>query len=134
MIRRPPRSTRTDTLFPYTTLFRSVRIGDADTEAHPIRIVRTITWLRLEKTLRRGVGADHQRDLAFTGKNLRARRSERLRAGRTCGVRRVDLRALPAERLRERRAGNLTRVTVPVRRGAAHETHGRASGRGRGWV
>src|SRR3546814_3060112 len=26
MIRRPPRSTRTDTLFPYTTLFRSSRI------------------------------------------------------------------------------------------------------------
>src|SRR3546814_20492430 len=26
MIRRPPRSTRTDTLFPYTTLFRSVHI------------------------------------------------------------------------------------------------------------
>src|SRR3546814_10863663 len=25
MIRRPPRSTRTDTLFPYTTLFRSAR-------------------------------------------------------------------------------------------------------------
>src|SRR3546814_12720332 len=27
MIRRPPRSTRTDTLFPYTTLFRSSRAG-----------------------------------------------------------------------------------------------------------
>src|SRR3546814_11344418 len=27
MIRRPPRSTRTDTLFPYTTLFRS-HVGD----------------------------------------------------------------------------------------------------------
>src|SRR3546814_21128603 len=27
MIRRPPRSTRTDTLFPYTTLFRSAVIG-----------------------------------------------------------------------------------------------------------
>src|SRR3546814_18628751 len=26
MIRRPPRSTRTDTLFPYTTLFRSFRV------------------------------------------------------------------------------------------------------------
>src|SRR3546814_5386255 len=26
MIRRPPRSTRTDTLFPYTTLFRSFRL------------------------------------------------------------------------------------------------------------
>src|SRR3546814_17649143 len=42
MIRRPPRSTRTDTLFPYTTLFRSVarlapqfavdEIGDAPQE------------------------------------------------------------------------------------------------------
>src|SRR3546814_12509520 len=28
MIRRPPRSTRTDTLFPYTTLFRSLQILD----------------------------------------------------------------------------------------------------------
>src|SRR3546814_5155778 len=28
MIRRPPRSTRTDTLFPYTTLFRSHRRGE----------------------------------------------------------------------------------------------------------
>src|SRR3546814_1514432 len=27
MIRRPPRSTRTDTLFPYTTLFRSIGRG-----------------------------------------------------------------------------------------------------------
>src|SRR3546814_3965216 len=30
MIRRPPRSTRTDTLFPYTTLFRSVGIAPAE--------------------------------------------------------------------------------------------------------
>src|SRR3546814_11148467 len=29
MIRRPPRSTRTDTLVPYTTLFRSTAIGDS---------------------------------------------------------------------------------------------------------
>src|SRR3546814_5459695 len=29
MIRRPPRSTRTDTLFPYTTLFRSAVSGSA---------------------------------------------------------------------------------------------------------
>src|SRR3546814_16667714 len=33
MIRRPPRSTRTDTLFPYTTLFRSLRVN------HPIYVV-----------------------------------------------------------------------------------------------
>src|SRR3546814_1688247 len=32
MIRRPPRSTRTDTLFPYTTLFRS---HHARVERHP---------------------------------------------------------------------------------------------------
>src|SRR3546814_3164482 len=30
MIRRPPRSTRTDTLFPYTTLFRSSAAGRTD--------------------------------------------------------------------------------------------------------
>src|SRR3546814_1875879 len=33
MIRRPPRSTRTDTLFPYTTLFRSVQTGIAKGKA-----------------------------------------------------------------------------------------------------
>src|SRR3546814_4760898 len=42
MIRRPPRSTRTDTLFPYTTLFRSVdhgRIehGEGEFEIRPFR-------------------------------------------------------------------------------------------------
>src|SRR3546814_9973121 len=35
MIRRPPRSTRTDTLFPYTTLFRSP--GDADSRGREQR-------------------------------------------------------------------------------------------------
>src|SRR3546814_11295123 len=30
MIRRPPRSTRTDTLFPYTTLFRSAVLDEID--------------------------------------------------------------------------------------------------------
>src|SRR3546814_2369264 len=33
MIRRPPRSTRTDTLFPYTTLFRS--LGSSDLPVSP---------------------------------------------------------------------------------------------------
>src|SRR3546814_6624779 len=32
MIRRPPRSTRTDTLFPYTTLFRSIKFDDINNE------------------------------------------------------------------------------------------------------
>src|SRR3546814_5811787 len=33
MIRRPPRSTRTDTLFPYTTLFRSLHVGRSPSRA-----------------------------------------------------------------------------------------------------
>src|SRR3546814_3920977 len=40
MIRRPPRSTRTDTLFPYTTLFRSAPRGQV--QPHQIRAV--IFW------------------------------------------------------------------------------------------
>src|SRR3546814_3576589 len=35
MIRRPPRSTRTDTLFPYTTLFRSPRGGAMPSRSKP---------------------------------------------------------------------------------------------------
>src|SRR3546814_1611773 len=38
MIRRPPRSTRTDTLFPYTTLFRSARSIFMGGEIGPGRI------------------------------------------------------------------------------------------------
>src|SRR3546814_4927247 len=43
MIRRPPRSTRTDTLFPYTTLFRSRlrhRIAERARRAGAIEILR----------------------------------------------------------------------------------------------
>src|SRR3546814_6844593 len=37
MIRRPPRSTRTDTLFPYTTLFRSLGVAGAAEHAARLR-------------------------------------------------------------------------------------------------
>src|SRR3546814_5884424 len=39
MIRRPPRSTRTYTLFPYTTLFRSLMLDRLHHEAHRIDVV-----------------------------------------------------------------------------------------------
>src|SRR3546814_18190002 len=42
MTRRPPRSTRTDTLFPYTTLFRSERRADRAPRCAPPR-ARTAT-------------------------------------------------------------------------------------------
>src|SRR3546814_15116068 len=51
MIRRPPRSTRTDTLFPYTTLFRSVaHAGLAGVVAHDRadRLFGETRLLRLE--------------------------------------------------------------------------------------
>src|SRR3546814_1882327 len=38
MIRRPPRSTRTDTLFPYTTLFRSIALASSGVVNHATSI------------------------------------------------------------------------------------------------
>src|SRR3546814_1078277 len=46
MIRRPPRSTRTDTLFPYTTLFRSLYPdGVCDFSKPGVSQQKTIPWL-----------------------------------------------------------------------------------------
>src|SRR3546814_10806504 len=45
MIRRPPRSTRTDTLFPYTTLFRSPT-GQGNIIGNPIEPVILPRWVR----------------------------------------------------------------------------------------
>src|SRR3546814_1917720 len=41
MIRRPPKSNRTDPLFPYTTLFRSVRQADPRFPEQPLRARRS---------------------------------------------------------------------------------------------
>src|SRR3546814_10484420 len=46
MIRRPPRSTRTDTLFPYTTLFRSRTVRD-DHHLAQVRLLREADVVRL---------------------------------------------------------------------------------------
>src|SRR3546814_20263616 len=43
MIRRPPRSTRTDTLFPYTTLFRSINaMVDVIGRLYTGRVTKTV--------------------------------------------------------------------------------------------
>src|SRR3546814_20785400 len=47
MIRRPPRSTRTDTLFPYTTLFRSLESLAGVIEAAPMPMWHRNPDLRL---------------------------------------------------------------------------------------
>src|SRR3546814_5866216 len=54
MIRRPPRSTRTDTLFPYTTLFRS---GEDVGEPQVVRVVGGDRHTATLVTERSGVGA-----------------------------------------------------------------------------
>src|SRR3546814_7806009 len=48
MIRRPPRSTRTDTLFPYTTLFRSRAALDPQAQQRLARIEQVGRRLQLE--------------------------------------------------------------------------------------
>src|SRR3546814_11882363 len=49
MIRRPPRSTRTDTLFPYTTLFRSL-LANSRTKGYTRAFVsRVMADIRLEQ-------------------------------------------------------------------------------------
>src|SRR3546814_15092381 len=55
MIRRPPRSTRTDTLFPYTTLFRSrIGMGDRGAPSRPRR--RCVALLAVAVLLAAGCG------------------------------------------------------------------------------
>src|SRR3546814_8406311 len=49
MIRRPPRSTRTDTLFPYTTLFRSRPGLDALLASRDVAPVTFRNWRRIEE-------------------------------------------------------------------------------------
>src|SRR3546814_13499348 len=73
MIRRPPRSTRTDTLFPYTTLFRSA--SPTLLNARPLRSIRDLTdhvilhadegrewqtWLAAAKALELGKGRSEE--------------------------------------------------------------------------
>src|SRR3546814_2330584 len=53
MIRRPPRSTRTDTLFPYTTLFRSVSPRPALRQREPVPVQHRREAFAMRLQLRR---------------------------------------------------------------------------------
>src|SRR3546814_2841685 len=59
MIRRPPRSTRTDTLFPYTTLFRSDGLSRyaaarrVDQARRALRVHRAVARARRSRRVRR---------------------------------------------------------------------------------
>src|SRR3546814_16528599 len=57
MIRRPPRSTRTDTLFPYTTLFRSILLGSLVSAGFALLGAMKLTVTEVGKTFKLGAGA-----------------------------------------------------------------------------
>src|SRR3546814_3063498 len=88
MMRRPPRSTRTDTLFPYTTLFRSngewFHGGDPSTAAHDItaRFAR-IGRNPISRTKRSG--RRFQNRLELRGKFILARAEGAVEGGRADG-------------------------------------------------
>src|SRR3546814_2780916 len=105
MIRRPPRSTRTDTLFPYTTLFRSRKLAD---------------FLgQFEEMLRPRIDGEADRRTSEPQRIVDAARHRLIARGRPA-IRRIDLedgRQLPRETVRprldhaERRDRKSTRLT-----------------------
>src|SRR3546814_11841180 len=120
MIRRPPRSTRTDTLFPYTTLFRSFNTLQVERTAHDVvthtwQVFYTTTTYKNDRVLLQVVAftADIRNDFETVGKtylgdftqsrvrffrgsgvHARANRSEERRVGKEC-VRRCESRWSP---------------------------------------
>src|SRR3546814_20475264 len=109
MIRRPPRSTRTDTLFPYTTLFRSPKSNaayvaqkaawksarDTGSLMPPQNILNAPTKLMKDIGYGQGYAYDHDVEEGFSGDNYwpeemtaetfyRTARSEERRVGKEC--------------------------------------------------
>src|SRR3546814_5029765 len=64
MRRRPPRSTRTDTLFPYTTLFRSAKLVDWPQAWIALILVAYWFWRLVPSSLGRALAAIREDDLA----------------------------------------------------------------------
>src|SRR3546814_11808479 len=99
MIRRPPRSTRTDTLFPYTTLFRSAVIagqqmlaivqhcrrpgaGNKLFAAEPRTPVGDPTGTVLQRPRQRWCGTEHLAALQIVAKRHRPASAHRVVTGR----------------------------------------------------
>src|SRR3546814_11633267 len=96
MIRRPPRSTRTDTLFPYTTLFRSGGIHLAGGNIIDARIHTTRDGLALDNFL---VQDPLGRPFAEAGQIQRLTRAiEDALANRQKLLPKLEARALPRAR------------------------------------
>src|SRR3546814_5975758 len=100
MIRRPPRSTRTDTLFPYTTLFRSVKARFSAATVALSNIISTIStpgrgrsrWERPAMTRRDNRAS--ATPLLDWGEQLRATKHKRRILGRRVTVAGVGITLL----------------------------------------
>src|SRR3546814_14993461 len=66
MIRRPPRSTRTATLFPYTTLFRSAR-SLSDPEAYWLEQAQRLDWVQMPSVADESSFAEHDFGVRWFG-------------------------------------------------------------------
>src|SRR3546814_12929184 len=97
MIRRPPRSTRTYTLWPYTTLFRSNslrllpsgpdRVGDGHVRPTPARHMGEVArWIKPSRKRRRhrarDIGVDRVRPIGGEAGRIEIRRTEERRVGK----------------------------------------------------
>src|SRR3546814_16581019 len=93
MIRRPPRSTRTDTLFPYTTLFRSAPIAGtlpvreasapSGADAAPSAGKRLVAGADCDGGVPRGTPSAGAAEVAFRG-GIDGRTVPQRLAGRFC--------------------------------------------------
>src|SRR3546814_16444835 len=108
MIRRPPRSTRTDTLFPYTTLFRSADHYDRRSHRVAVRPMFPPECGRAQDVARRGRLGWHDRHFRYTAGGHSAR---------YCGIA-VRLETAPLRARRCWRAG-LARLAAAADRGGA---------------
>src|SRR3546814_19086367 len=116
MIRRPPRSTRIDTLFPYTTLFRSQRLAErgvparlfqmqvGDDQRAVARPEQRPVGQHFELLARKGKGRRGGHGIAMTAPPNRRKRAVGSDTSRRCGFR-WRQRAAPCRRLLLRAGG-----------------------------
>src|SRR3546814_5136884 len=91
MIRRPPRSTRTDTLFPYTTLFRSAPGRRLDLDLRP-QLHQPVPRNPEEPRRRRRVAVHEGKQLVAPDRHAAAAAGDhRLAAGEVGGVHRIEM-------------------------------------------
>src|SRR3546814_8250239 len=76
MIRRPPRSTRTDTLFPYTPLFRSLAALSADESARLERLREDLSKNPTKAAAEQTVKADNVMRLITVVNSVAARTTD----------------------------------------------------------